>query len=52
MIEPAHRPVSGRIVVAALAAALAADVPTVIDVVTDPEAYPPVTNFDGRLGGI
>lgn len=36
----------------ALEAALAADVPTVIDVVTDPEAYPPVTMFDGKLGGI
>ncbi|BBK34468.1 acetolactate synthase-1/2/3 large subunit [Stella humosa] len=35
----------------ALEAALAADRPTVIDVVTDPEAYPPVTAFDGRLGG-
>lgn len=36
----------------ALDAALAADLPTVIDVVTDPDAYPPVTMFDGRLGGI
>ncbi|WP_374448836.1 acetolactate synthase catalytic subunit [Stella sp.] len=36
----------------ALEAALAADVPTVIDVVTDPAAYPPVTMFDGKLGGV
>ena len=32
-----------------LLAALAADVPTVIDVVTDPAAFPPLTMFD-RLG--
>ena len=36
----------------ALDAALAADIPPVIDVVTDPDAYPPVTMFDGRLGGV
>ena len=35
----------------ALDAALAADRPTVIDVVTDPDAYPPITMFDGPLGG-
>jgi acetolactate synthase I/II/III large subunit len=34
---------------AALDRALAADVATVIDVITDPAAYPPVTSFEGRL---
>src|SRR5208282_4309699 len=29
--------------------ALAADVTTLIDVVTDPEAYPPITFFEGKL---
>lgn len=33
----------------ALRDALAADVTTVIDVVTDPEAYPPITFFETRL---
>jgi acetolactate synthase-1/2/3 large subunit len=33
----------------ALDAALAADATTVIDVVTDPSAYPPITSFEGRL---
>src|SRR5215470_17627671 len=33
----------------ALDGALAADVATVIDVITDPAAYPPVTSFEGRL---
>ncbi|MGE0719125.1 MAG: acetolactate synthase catalytic subunit [Alphaproteobacteria bacterium] len=34
----------------ALDEALAADLPTVIDVVTDPDAYPPVTAFDKLRG--
>jgi acetolactate synthase-1/2/3 large subunit len=34
----------------ALRAALEADRPTVIDVLTDPEARPPVTAFEGRFG--
>jgi acetolactate synthase-1/2/3 large subunit len=33
----------------ALDEALAADATTVIDVITDPAAYPPVTAFEGRL---
>jgi acetolactate synthase-1/2/3 large subunit len=33
----------------ALDRALAADVATVIDVITDPAAYPPITSFEGRL---
>ncbi len=33
----------------ALREALAADVTTVIDVVTDPEAYPPITFFEKKL---
>jgi acetolactate synthase-1/2/3 large subunit len=33
----------------ALREALAADVTTVIDVITDPEAYPPITLFDEKL---
>ena len=33
----------------ALDEALAADAATVIDVITDPAAYPPVTSFEGRL---
>ena len=33
----------------ALREALAAEETTVIDVVTDPEAYPPITFFDGAL---
>ncbi len=33
----------------ALAAALAADRTTVLDVVTDPDAFPPITAFEGRL---
>jgi len=33
----------------ALQAALAADRTTVIDVLTDPDAYPPITSFEGRL---
>ncbi len=33
----------------ALDRALAADQTTVIDVITDPAAYPPVTSFEGRL---
>jgi len=34
---------------AALREALAVDTTTVIDVITDPEAYPPVVSFDNRL---
>jgi acetolactate synthase-1/2/3 large subunit len=34
---------------AALERALGADTTTVIDVITDPAAYPPVTSFEGRL---
>ncbi len=33
----------------ALDRALAAEATTVIDVITDPSAYPPVTSFEGRL---
>jgi acetolactate synthase-1/2/3 large subunit len=33
----------------ALDRALAAEATTVIDVITDPAAYPPVTAFEGRL---
>jgi len=33
----------------ALREALAADVTTVIDVLTDPDAYPPITFFEGKL---
>ena len=33
----------------ALDRALAADSTTVIDVITDPGAYPPITAFEGRL---
>ena len=33
----------------ALEAALASDRTTVIDVLTDPDAYPPITSFEGRL---
>jgi acetolactate synthase-1/2/3 large subunit len=33
----------------ALRDALAADMTTVIDVITDPEAYPPITFFEGKL---
>jgi acetolactate synthase I/II/III large subunit len=33
----------------ALREALAADVTTVIDVITDPEAYPPITFFENKL---
>jgi acetolactate synthase-1/2/3 large subunit len=33
----------------ALREALAADGTTVLDVVTDPDAYPPITFFDGEL---
>jgi acetolactate synthase-1/2/3 large subunit len=33
----------------ALDRALAAEGTTVIDVITDPDAYPPVTSFEGRL---
>jgi acetolactate synthase-1/2/3 large subunit len=34
----------------ALEAALAADQPTLLDVITDLDAYPPITMFEGRLG--
>ncbi len=33
----------------ALETALAADRTTVLDVITDPQAYPPITSFEGRL---
>jgi acetolactate synthase-1/2/3 large subunit len=33
----------------ALAAALAAEQATVLDVLTDPDAFPPITSFEGRL---
>ena len=33
----------------ALAAALAAEQTTVLDVMTDPDAFPPITSFEGRL---
>ena len=36
----------------ALRQAIAADVPCVIDVVTDPMAYPPLTAFDDKLEGV
>jgi acetolactate synthase-1/2/3 large subunit len=32
--------------------ALAASETTVIDVITDPEAYPPVASFDDRLEAV
>ncbi len=35
----------------ALQAALASDTTTVIDVVTDPRAFPPITLFEGKLEG-
>jgi acetolactate synthase-1/2/3 large subunit len=35
----------------ALKAALASDTTTVIDVVTDPRAFPPITLFEGKLEG-
>jgi hypothetical protein len=34
----------------ASAAALASGEPTLLDVVTELEAYPPITMFEGRLG--
>ncbi len=34
---------------AALAEATAAPVTTVIDVIVDPEAYPPISSFEGKL---
>jgi acetolactate synthase-1/2/3 large subunit len=34
---------------AALVAAAGCDITTVIDVITDPNAYPPITAFEGRL---
>jgi acetolactate synthase-1/2/3 large subunit len=37
---------------AALREAIAADVPCVIDVVTDPMAYPPLTAFDDKLESV
>lgn len=36
----------------ALREALASKVTTVLDVVTDPEAYPPITLFDGKLDSV
>lgn len=33
----------------ALEAAIARDAPTLLDVITDPEAHPPITAFEGRL---
>ena len=33
----------------ALATALAAGEPALLDVMTDPDAYPPITLFEGRL---
>jgi acetolactate synthase-1/2/3 large subunit len=37
---------------AALREAIEADVPCVIDVVTDPMAYPPLTAFDDKLESV
>ena len=34
---------------AALTDAMSSEIPTLIDVVTDPDAYPPITLFEGRL---
>ncbi|MCD8138285.1 MAG: thiamine pyrophosphate-dependent enzyme [Planctomycetaceae bacterium] len=44
-----RRAVNRAEVDAALDAAMRCDGPTVVEVVTDPEAFPPVTNFDAVM---